>query len=284
MSRAFMAALAVAALAVSGCGRNQNDQAENPYGENAPAADRYGSAERYGSDPNGDTRTGTMSQPGQFTVPQDALIEVSLNEPLNSQTAKKGDEFTAEVIEPVKVNDVQVIPAGAVIHGVVKDVFDPAIGPPRQQPGPQPPFQTGEMDPTKARLTLAFTRLELPDGFTTNIVANIPDPSELKMARERGLGGGSSAGGEVLGSREDEMEKEAEEAEKMMRELPADIKAGGVGTAIIVSKNGPHITLPAGTEMVVQLDEPLRLDHDKSKMYDQPEKEEPQDWDSDPNK
>src|SRR5688572_18081479 len=136
MSRALMAALAVAALAVPGCGRDQNDQAENQYGENAPASDRYGSAERYGTDPNGEARTGTMSEAGQFTIPADTLIEVSLNEPLNSQTAKKGDEFTAEVIEPIKVNGAEAIPAGAVIHGVVKDVFDPAMG--SQQASQQP--------------------------------------------------------------------------------------------------------------------------------------------------
>jgi hypothetical protein len=310
MSRVFMAVLVASAVALSGCGRDQNDQAENQYGENEARTDRYGSAERYGSDPNAETRTGSMSQAGQFMVPQDTFIEVSLNDGLNSQTAKKGDEFTAEVIEPVKVNDEEAIPAGATIHGVVKDVYDPAsrsqAGSSSQAPGsasqsgsaqPAPSGQAGQpgmgaQDMSKARLTLAFTRIELPDGYTTNIVASLPQPSEVQMARNRGLGGGTAAGGEVLGSRtEEQREREREAAEKAgekAKELPADIQSGAVGTGIIVAKNGQHVSLPAGTELTIQLDEALRVPpaSERTKgVHDEKNKESEKDrWDSDPNR
>jgi hypothetical protein len=314
MSRVFMAVLVASAVALSGCGRDQNDQAENQYGENEARTDRYGSAERYGSDPNAETRTGSMAQAGQFMVPQDTFIEVSLNDGLNSQTAKKGDEFTAEVIEPVKINDEEAIPAGATIHGVVKDVYDPASRSqtgasgqayPGSQSGSASGSQTGQtgqtgqqgatgaQDMSKARLTLAFTRIELPDGYTTNIVASLPQPSEVQMARNRGLGGGTAAGGEVLGRRgEEEMEREREAAEKAdekAKELPADIQSGAVGTGIIVAKNGQHVNLPAGTELTIQLDEALRVppasERTKGTVHDEKNKEREKDrWDSDPNR
>jgi hypothetical protein len=317
MSRVFMAVVMASAVALSGCGRDRNDQAQ--YGENDARADRYGSAERYGSDANAETRTGSMSQAGQFMVPQDTFIEVSLNDGLNSQTAKKGDEFTAEVIEPVKVNDEEAIPAGATIHGVVKDVYDPASKgqagsssqpysgtPPEggqassketqsrtQNPGGTGQTGMGTQDMSKARITLAFTRIELPDGYTTNIVASLPQPSEVQMARNRGLGGGSSAGGEVLGSREEEQreqqKKAGEKAQEQAKELPADIQSGAVGTGIIVAKNGQHVNLPAGTELTVQLDEALRIPESSERnkgMKDENEKKDQQKdrWDSDPNR
>ena len=319
MSRVLMAALLASAVAMSGCGRDRDDQAQNQYGDNKPASDVYGSAERY-SDPNSQSRMGSSAQAGEFVVPQDTFILVSLNDTLNSQTAKKGDEFTAEVIEPVKVNEDEAIPAGATIHGVVKEVYDPASGTtgasdpyakpgesgsqPGSQPGAQPAPKPGSstaqsgsmpgqqpMDPSKARLTLSFTRIELPDGTSANIVASLPELSELQLARNRGLGGGSSAGGEVLGKRPEE-QKDAtkdsiDKAEQKMKDLPADIHSGTVGTGIVVAKSSQHVNLPAGTELTVQLDEPLRLsktDRMMDEQYKDKDKKDREDWEQDPNR
>jgi hypothetical protein len=315
MSRVLMAALLASAVAMSGCGRDRDDQAQNQYGDNKPASDVYGSAERY-SDPNMESRTGSSAQAGEFVVPQDTFILVSLNDTLNSQTAKKGDEFTAEVIEPVKVNEDEAIPAGATIHGVVKEVYDPASGTTGasnpyakpdetgSKPGSQSGSQSGSstaqsgsmgsqqpgqqpMDPSKARLTLSFTRIELPNGTSANIVASLPEPSELQMARNRGLGGGSSAGGEVLGRRPDDQKDAIDKAEQKMKDLPADIHSGTVGTGIVVAKSSQHVNLPAGTELTVQLDEPLRIsktDRTLDEQYKDKDKKDREDWEQDPNR
>ncbi|HKY32296.1 MAG TPA: hypothetical protein VJV23_07160 [Candidatus Polarisedimenticolia bacterium] len=290
MSRVFTAVLAVSMMVLLGCGRDRNDQAENPYDENEATAERYGSAERYGTDPNAETRMGSAAQAGMFIVPEDTFIEVSLNTNLNSQTAKEGDEFTAEVIEPIQVNGEEAIPAGATIHGVVKEVYDPQKGTQgaSQQQGQRTPegqqpqradTKAGSMDANKARLTLAFTRIELADGYSTNVVASLPTPSEVQMARNRGLGGGSAAGGEVLGRRgEEQTEEQRKKAEEKEKDLPVDIQSGMVGTGIIVAKDGTHVNLPAGTELTVQLDEELRVprkDEQKQDTMDPMEEETP---------
>jgi hypothetical protein len=61
-----------------------------------------------------------------------------------------------------------------------------------------------------------------------------------------------------------------------------------VGTGIIVAKNGQHVSLPAGTELTIQLDEALRVPpaSERTKgVHDEKNKESEKDrWDSDPNR
>src|SRR5215211_890850 len=57
-----------------------------------------------------------------WTLPDDTVIPVSMNDSLSSKTSRVGDRFTATVTAPVTANGIEVIPAGSIIEGRVTQV------------------------------------------------------------------------------------------------------------------------------------------------------------------
>jgi hypothetical protein len=95
------------------------------------------------------TRTVTRSAPiPQYTVPANTVIRVRMNESLNSRTARVGDRFSANVVEPVYAGGgVEVVPVGSKVWGRVSSVRSAG----RRTPG---------------NISVSFNSVQLPNGST----------------------------------------------------------------------------------------------------------------------
>jgi hypothetical protein len=96
--------------------------------------------------------TRVVTPPVQFyTVPADTVIRVRINEELNSGTARIGDRFSANVVEPVYAGGgVEVVPVGSKVWGRVTQVN-----------------RAGKRTP--GNITVAFDSVALPNRRTTAI-------------------------------------------------------------------------------------------------------------------
>jgi len=86
-----------------------------------------------------------------YTVPANTVMRVRINEELNSGTARIGDRFSANVVEPVYAGGgVEVVPVGSKVWGRVTQVNRAE----KRRPG---------------NITVAFDSVQLPNGRTTPI-------------------------------------------------------------------------------------------------------------------
>lgn len=160
-------------------------------------------------------------------------IVAALQSTIDTGKNRVGDKVALRTLEDVRVNEMTVVPAGAIINGEVTHI-DPAG---RIAGG--------------AELTLRFTELVLPGGKSYAISA-APIRMEGKGdAKESALeiGGGAVAGGVVggiLGGKGD---------------IGKGAAAGAVvGTGVAVATKGDQIVLPAGQKMKVSLSEPVTIE------------------------
>ncbi|HJW14628.1 MAG TPA: hypothetical protein VJ776_08030 [Thermoanaerobaculia bacterium] len=162
------------------------------------------------------------------TLTSGTVIVASLQNTVSTGDAKVGEPITLRTIQPVRVNEQEVVPAGATIRGEVTH----AKGAGRIAGG--------------AELTLRFTSLETQDGKSYPIVC---EPFRLEGkgdAKESALeiGGGAVAGGVVgglLGGKDD---------------IAKGAAAGAIlGTGVAVATKGDQIVLPAGQKLKVTLTE-----------------------------
>ena len=156
----------------------------------------------------------------------------SLQNTIDTGKNKVGENISIRTLEPVRVNAMDVVPAGATINGEITHI-DPAG---RVAGG--------------AELTLRFTELVLPDGKSYAISC---DPFRLTGKGEGKssalqIGGGAAAGaliGGLVGGKDD---------------IAKGAAAGAiVGTGVAVATKGDQIVLPAGQKMKVALNAPLTV-------------------------
>ena len=160
------------------------------------------------------------------TLTAGTVLVASLQSTISTADAKTGDPVTLRTTQAVRVNEQEVVPAGATIRGEVTH----AKGAGRVAGG--------------AELTLRFTTLETQDGKSYPIVCQ-PFRLEGKGdAKESALeiGGGAVAGGVVgglLGGKGD---------------IAKGAAVGAVlGTGVAVATKGDQIVLPAGQKLKVTL-------------------------------
>jgi hypothetical protein len=144
------------------------------------------------------TVTRVVTPPVQYyTVPADTIIRVRLNEPLNSGTARIGDRFSANVVEPVYAGNsgVDVIPVGSRVWGRVTQVNRAQ----KRRPG---------------SITVAFNSVALPNGrsavingsLTTLQADNVNSDNEgtvkggSNQKRDAVFIGGGAATGAIIGA------------------------------------------------------------------------------------
>ena len=217
MSKLFVATLAAGALALAACSQSAEgtpaDTAATVPASSSPAPR-------------------AASAPSLMTVSEGMVLSASLQNTLNSGTNRVGDEFTAEVNEPLVVNGREAIPAGSTIHGTVQAVTAAKRG-------------AGH-----GSMTLGFDRLELPGGYSTTIVAGLSQQSESKKKRNAAIIGGSAAGGALLGRIIGKDTKGA---------VIGAIVGGGIGTGVVMSKEGEQVNMPAGSELAIRLDQSIKV-------------------------
>jgi hypothetical protein len=170
-------------------------------------------------------------------VPAGTVLTLALDTALSSGTAHVGDGFTATVVDPILSENRVVIPEGSRIEGKVTEA------------------DAAKRGAGNARLTLGFNMLRLPSGYRTGIVGSFQEVTESKKGRNAGIIGGSAAGGALLGRI---LGKDTKGA------VIGSIIGGGIGTAVVMGKEGMQATLAADTPFEIRLEESIRLPHEKS--------------------
>ena len=164
---------------------------------------------------------------GDVDVPDGTQIQLRLEEPLSSRTARPEDRVVATVAEPVYGegdSSRPAIPAGTEVRGVVEDV------------------QRAQRPSKGGRLDMSFDSLVLGNQ-PVSIDARVVQVKEGGID-ERRAGLGALIGG-VLGA-------------------VLDGKKGALvgaivgGTGAVVASSGEEVELPAGTLLTLRLERPLR--------------------------
>lgn len=185
-------------------------------------------------------------QPMVVKVPRGTRIHLALNDALSTKTSQVGDAFSGRVSRPVAVNDLVPIPMGSTVHGAVTKV---------ERPG---------RVKGRAQLALRFERIELPDGRSLEMAGTLSalgdeeketvgQEGEVEGEGSRGrdaatIGGGAGVGaiiGGITGGKKG-----------------AAIGAGtgaAAGTAVTLLTRGKDVELKRGSEVAVDLSEPLSV-------------------------
>jgi hypothetical protein len=170
-------------------------------------------------------------KPAPATIPDGTAIHVRLDNAVDSNQSRSGDEFKATISEPVVVDGKTVIPKGAAAKGLVVDARE-----------------SGHLKGVP-RLRLALSSVEL-DGKTYDLRTS-PGLRNGKNHRRRNwewIGGGAGAGllvGAIAGGGKGAL-------------IGGPIGAG-VGTAVAYFTGKRDIRLSAETPLTFRLSQPLTI-------------------------
>jgi hypothetical protein len=184
------------------------DEVAEVQGRIQELRDQIGSA--FGQD-NGDVRIAAGTE-----------INLRLEDPLSSRTARREDRFDATVVTPVRSGGVLSVPAGTRVRGVVTQA-EPA----------ERPSRAGRLELQFDTLYLESQRLEIRAGVTAL------EGGGRKPAEKAGIGAilGGVIGGLFDGKR------------------GAIVGAIAGGSGAVVATKGDDVELPAGTILTARLDE-----------------------------
>jgi hypothetical protein len=171
-------------------------------------------------------------KPTMASVPAGSVLTLSTDNTLDSKTAQVDDTFTATVVDDVRVGERILIPAGSTVRGRVTEAVAAKRG------------------AGNAKLSIAFDTLELESGYRTQIIGTFQQVTESKKKRNAAVIGGSAAGGALLGRI---LGKDTKGA------VIGSIIGGGIGTAVVMGKEGEQVTIPAGTPFEIHLDEAVKV-------------------------
>lgn len=171
-------------------------------------------------------------KPTMASVPAGSVLMLSTDNTLDSKTAQVDDTFTATVVDDVRVGERILIPAGSTVRGRVTEAVAAKRG------------------AGNAKLSIAFDTLELESGYKTQIIGTFQQVTESKKKRNAAVIGGSAAGGALLGRI---LGKDTKGA------VIGSIIGGGIGTAVVMGKEGEQVSIPAGTPFEIHLDEAVKV-------------------------
>ena len=166
---------------------------------------------------------------GAFTIPEGTEIQVRLDTPLSSRTARVEDRFTATVMRPLYVDNRLVVAAGSRVRGTV-------VG-----------AESAERPARGGKLDLAFDAIELEDNTRADVRARVvrvdEDMDRSETAQKAGIG---AALGTLLGS-----------VIGGTKGALVGLIVGGAGGAI--TTRGEEVELPEGTILTLRLDRAVNL-------------------------
>jgi hypothetical protein len=146
-----------------------------------------------------------------------------------------GDSLSATTTTPIVVGDRVAIPTGSTIHGQVTGVGPATKGLDISEKG--------------GVIVLAFDKITTPRGQSTSLSASLADFAKSGK-KTAGIIGGSAAGGALLGKILGGETKDA---------VLGAVLGGGIGTGIAAGTKGKELEIPAGTELLLTLDESLSI-------------------------
>ena len=166
---------------------------------------------------------------GSMTLPAGTEMQVRLDTPLSSRTARAEDRFEGTVMRPVYVDNRMVVAAGARVRGTVVSA-EPANRPARG-----------------GKLDLAFNTLELEDNTRVDIRSQVVSISENIDKSETGQKAGMGAAlgtllGSLIGGKKGAL---------------VGLVVGGAGGAI--TTRGEEVELPEGTILTLRTERPVTL-------------------------
>ena len=184
--------------------------------------------------------SGSSSRPSapaavRVTVAEGTKVHVTLSTPVSSETSQPGDSLSATTTTPVLAGGRVAIPEGSVIRGQVTDVVPATKGLKVSEKG--------------GAVALSFTKVTTPQGYSTPISASLVSAASSK-GKTAGIIGGSAAGGALLGKILGGSTKDA---------AVGAVVGGGIGTAIAAGTKGKKLEIPAGSDLVITLDQPLTI-------------------------
>ncbi len=170
-------------------------------------------------------------EPEVKVVPAGTELAVRFVDSLSSETSRVGQGARAEVTRTVRVDGVETIPAGSTLEGEVTAAHPPKIG-------------------GRAELVVRFTRLQLPSGDEVPIDAGASWIGKSEKGKDAGTIAGSVIGGAILGHQVDGRNGK----------IVGGILGGAAGTALAHQTRGRPLVVPAGTAIVVELEDPVRVE------------------------
>lgn len=171
----------------------------------------------------------------RITVPAGTELRMTLSTSVGSETSQVGDSLSATTTAPVIIGDRVAIPIGSTIHGRVTDVVQGKKGLKVSEKG--------------GAIVLAFDKVTTPQGSSTPMSASLTSIAS-SGGKTAGIIGGSAAGGALLGKILGGRSKDA---------AVGAVLGAGIGTGIAAGTKGKEMSLPAGTELAIVLDEALIL-------------------------
>ena len=162
-----------------------------------------------------------------YTVPVGTELDVKLQDPLSSGTAKPEQRFEATTVVDFMMGNETVIPAGSVVRGFVSSVR-----------------AAGHID-RRGSLTLSFDELRI-GSRTHRLRATVTQALDGKVREDATrIGAGAVVGaivGGILGG---------------TRGALLGVLVGGGGT--IAATEGTDVDLPVGTILRIRLDQPVEI-------------------------
>ena len=180
--------------------------------------------------------------PAEYIIPEGTEFKLQLHTALNSKTTKAGDRVMTTLIDPVAVEDRDVLPKGIRIDGHVGDV--------------RPAGRRGK----GGYLTIVFDTLEMPSGEKVSILGSLTEVFSSEGAGDPNVG----PEGDLKGHGANKKKQAA------MILVPAGAgAAAGIGPGIVAAAggvaaafllfHGQQAALPAGSLIGMRLDQDVTL-------------------------
>jgi len=214
----------------------QAKPAYTPPATSKPAAQQPAAAQPTTTPPAATASAPPQPVVAMIEIPAGTVIQLELKTDLSSGTNVPGDEFKSRVLEPVTMGGQVMIPERSRIWGTVTDAVSAKK-------------MTGQ-----AHLSLAFEKVELPDGSMHELRATLTQEGVKVGKRTGAVIGGSAAGGALLGKIIGKDTKGA---------VTGALLGAAIGTGIAASQKGQDLELPGGTILEIVLEEPLKLPEPK---------------------
>ena len=168
------------------------------------------------------------------TLPAGTEVDVELVDAASSKNSQVGNRVRVRVAKPVEIDGMTLVPAGAIIGGVVTEAV--------------PVKKIGGA----ASLGLRFDTLELPDGATTGITANLLEKGKSETGKDAGTIAGATAGGALLG-------RLLSKNDKTKGTLIGAAVGAAAGTGAAAATKGQEVELPAGTPLTLRLEQAISI-------------------------
>jgi hypothetical protein len=178
--------------------------------------------------------------PNEFTIPEGTEFKLQLHTTISSKTTKAGDRVLTTLLDPVSVEDRDVLPKGVRVDGHVGEVKQAG----RRGKG--------------GLLTIVFDTVELPNGEKLAIIGSLTEVYSNK--------GGSTPNVGPEGELKGKGPSRKQQAVIMAAPAVAGAAAGGIGLGIVGAAAGitAGILLPKGQQAALEAGSlvGMRLDRD----------------------